>query len=240
MDLFSYKLGKKAGGGGGDTGDYNAKFGEISTSLDHGLTDVLTKIKKIDFKYTNMSAVFDNFIELTEVETIDCHNIVTNLSGAFYNCKKLTNVNIINTNSLTNVSIMFYNCQSLSVMPIFNTSQVTSTARMFHNCQSLTEALLFDTSNVTDMSTMFSGCTKLEKVPIYNTQSVTNFGSMFSYDLALTDESLYNILEMCINATSYTSTKKLTTLGITNNAIKNRVYQLSNYQDFLNAGWTIN
>lgn len=56
----------------------------------------------------------------------------------------------------------------------------------------------------------------------------------------LTDASLDNILQMCINATSYTETKTLAELGLSNyRASVSRVEALPHYQDFLNAGWTI-
>lgn len=120
-----------------------------------------------------------------------------------------------------------------------NSSNITSTARMFANCPNITEVSLFNTSNVTNMSVMFAACSKLTTIPIFNTSKVTNFQNMFNSCTKLSDTSLDNILQMCIGATSYTGTKTLAQLGITDNTLKNKVPTLPHYQDFLNAGWTI-
>lgn len=94
-----------------------------------------------------------------------------------------------------------------------------------------------DTSNVTNMSYLFSGCTNLTTIPLLDTSKVTNMQYMFDDCINLTDESLNNILMMCKNATSYTDTKTLKYLGLIS-AQANKCKTLSNYQAFLNAGWT--
>ena len=53
----------------------------------------------------------------------------------------------------------------------------------------------------------------------------------------LSDETLNNILQMCINATNYTQTKSLSHLGLTA-AQRSKCMTLSNYTAFTNAGWT--
>ena len=60
---------------------------------------------------------------------------------------------------------------------------------------------------------------------------------MFSGCTSLSDESLNNILAMCKNATAYTDTKTLKYIGLTPEQA-NKCKTLSNYQAFLNAGWT--
>ena len=110
---------------------------------------------------------------------------------------------------------IFDNCIALTTIPNIDTHSAVGMPYMFYGCSSLTTVPQFDTSNVTDMVNMFYGCT------------------------VLSDESLNNILTMCINATSYTGTKTLKQLGITNTNLKNKIPTLSNYQAFLDAGWTI-
>ena len=100
-----------------------------------------------------------------------------------------------------------------------------------------------DTTGITDMSNFFRTAISLETIPVLNTTSVISFSGMF--DRAgrnLTDQSLDNILQMCINATSYTGTKKLSTLKLSSSYVPNlntRIPNLPHYQDFLDAGWTI-
>ena len=106
---------------------------------------------------------------------------------------------------------------------------------------SLTQAPYLDTSQVTNMEQMFYGSAYFTTIPLYNTSSVTTMQGAFSYINGLTDTSLDNILQMCINATNYTETKTLSSLGITNATYypTSRIQALPHYQDFINAGWTI-
>ena len=61
--------------------------------------------------------------------------------------------------------------------------------------------------------------------------------STFTACSSLTNESLNNILQMCVNAINYPGVKTLKRLGLSSEQAT--VCQgLSNYQAFLNAGWT--
>ena len=60
---------------------------------------------------------------------------------------------------------------------------------------------------------------------------------MFYNCTNLSDESLNNILAMCKNATSYSDTKTLAYIGLTEEQA-NRCKTLSNYSAFTAAGWT--
>ena len=90
---------------------------------------------------------------------------------------------------------------------------------------------------------MFQDCQSLENVPIFNVSSISSvsgMNNMFSKCKNLTTTSLDNILQMCIGATSYPGTKKLSTLAINNTFVNYaEIPNLPHYQDFLNAGWTI-
>ena len=60
---------------------------------------------------------------------------------------------------------------------------------------------------------------------------------MFDGCTSLSDESLNNILVICKNAVKITSNKTLKYIGLTKKQA-NICQSLSNYQDFINAGWT--
>lgn len=112
---------------------------------------------------------------------------VTNMKMMFYNCSKLTELDLSNfdTSKVTDMSYMFYNCASLTVLDLssINTSKVTDMSKMFDRCELLTKLNLssFDTSNVTLMSGMFDGCSSLTELNLSNfdTSKVRNMNSMF-------------------------------------------------------------
>ena len=102
------------------------------------------------------------------------------------------------------------------------------------------ELPLLDTSNVTNMKNAFYSCNNLKTIPIYNTSKVTDLSATFNLSPKFTDESLDNILQMCINATSYEGTKTLYQVGLRSSNYKaTKIQSLPHYQDFIDAGWTI-
>lgn len=128
----------------------------------------------------------------------------------------------------------------LKTIPEDTTVSGTSLNYAFYNCSSLISVPLLDTSNILSAQNMFSGCTNLITIPVFDLSSVTNIRNMFRYCPSLSDISLDNILQMCIGATSYTSTKTLDNLGLTSTDYPaSRIEALPHYQDFIDAGWTI-
>lgn len=131
----------------------------------------------------------------------------------------------------------------LEVSPSFINipSGFTSMNNFFKKCYSLKKINLFDTSNITNFSNMCDSCYVLEDIPVFNTSKATNMQNMFNFNpnKKVTNESLNNILQMCINATSYTGTKTLAYLGL--NATQQATCQtLSNWDAFVAAGWSAN
>lgn len=177
-------------------------------------------------------------VEITTNVGADTYFVTTISSSSQSIAKYLKTIPLINTTGITDLSGMFANCINLITIPLIDTSSVTNMSNMFNACYKLISIPQIDTSNVTNMIAMFGNCTSLETIPLLNTSSVTNFASMFqNTSTHLTDTSLDNILQMCINATSYTGTKTLLTLGI--NYPPSRIQALLHYQDFIDAGWTL-
>lgn len=221
MDITSYLLGKNASGGGG--GGAEEYFVSPVPRYSNTITKITKKLPALD---------------LTEVPAFS-------FSGADH----LEEIEgITGTSNRTSCNGMFYECQRLKSIPAFDTSTVTNMNAMFQNCLTITTIPAFDTSNVTNMGAMFE-CDYVEgqygggltDVPVLNTSKVTNFNSMFYGRKLLNNQSLDNILQMCINATSFTGTKNLVTLGIYSNSGYSvaTIQSLPHYQDFINAGWTI-
>ena len=207
-----------------------------ASSMFTGCTNLTTIPLLNTSSVTNMNYMFYGCTNLTEIPLLDTSN-VTNMISMFGDCTNLTTIPLLNTSNVTAMDSMFYGCTNLTEIPLLDTSNVTSMASMFNRCTKLTTILQLDTSSVTRMDYMFQGCTNLTEIPLLDTSSVTTMNSMFSSCTSLSDESLNNILAMCTNATSYTNFKKLLYIGLTSEQAT-KCTTLSNYQAFLDAGWT--
>ena len=141
--------------------------------------------------------------------------------------------------SITSMYQKFRDDTALIYMPLVDTSNVTNMGNTFMSCTLLRTIPKLDTSRVTNMATMFYGCGRLIDLPVLDTSNVTTMSGMFQNGgNSLTNDSLNNLLKMCANATSYTGTKTLADLKLLQ-AKATICETLSNYQEFLDAGWSI-
>ena len=161
---------------------------------------------------------------------------VTDFDYMFSNCTHLYIIPLIDTSNAISMQGMFSD-SNLDEVPLLDTSNVTNMSIMFAGNGFLYEIPQFDTSNVTTMRRMFEFCMMLETVPILDTSNVTDFKDMFSDCRNLSDESLNNIMQMCINASSYTGTKTLKEIGLTSE-YATKCQTLSNWSSFVEEGWT--
>lgn len=93
----------------------------------------------------------------------------------FYDMENLTSItglNYLNTSEVTNMLGMFFECRKLTSLDLsgFNTSRVTSMNSMFNGCENLAvlDVSNFNTSNVTDMNVMFRNCKNLTSLDLSN------------------------------------------------------------------------
>ena len=197
----------------------------------------LTTIPLLDTSnVTDMQYMFYECTYLTTIPELNTSK-VTNMGNMFDHCSNLTTIPLLDTSNVVKMYCMFYYCTNLTTIPELNTSKVTNMGSMFYYCRNLTTIPLLDTSNVTDMNRMFVYCKNLTTIPLLDTSKVTNMGNMFSDCTHLSDDSLNTIMQMCINATSYTDTKTLKYIGLTSEQA-NKCKTLSNYSAFTSAGWT--
>ena len=246
MDITSYLLGKNSSGGGGGGSDLDWSAIGFSKEPDMRVEegyDYAVEIKNSWRASTSLMNKYVNDYKLMFMPSVDT-STATNMQSMFRGCYCLKEIAQLDTSNVTDMSQMFRYNYNLNGIPLLNTQKATTMANMFGNCQSMKELPKLNTSNVTDMGNMLGGCKSLENVPILDTNKVTNMSGMFGDCYSLTDTSLDNILQMCINATSYTGTKKLKTLGFEYNTMTSiynvaRIQALPHYQDFINAGWTI-
>ena len=198
----------------------------------------LTEIPNIDTSNViDMSEAFTSVRTVTTVPNFNTSKVIT-MRNTFERMLNLTTVPNFDTSNVTNMQGMFYGSNNLTTVPNFNTSKVTGMIGMFGGCSNLTGIPNFDTSNVIGMSSMFYVCENLVDVPELNTSKVNDMYEMFYADTKLSNASLSNILNMCINAVNVTN-KTIKYLGITNTSIQNNIMNRPEYQDFLNAGWTL-
>ena len=144
----------------------------------------------------------------------------------------------------TDLNSFFHSCIMLEEVPeITNFSIVRGMRNLFYNCQKLKSIPEYNTRLVTDMRDFCSGCSALENVPLLNTGNLTDSNGGLSNAFYgcpnLSNESLNNILAMCANVpASYPSGKKsLSWIGLSSTQ-KATCQTLSNYQAFLDAGWS--
>ena len=120
---------------------------------------------------TSLSSFFENLTTLETITGLEYLNTekVTDMNGMFYNCLKLTSLDVthFNTAKVTNMRYMFGSCSSLTSLDVthFNTAKVTDMGYMFYNCSSLTTIYAsskFVTPLVSKSFNMFYNCKKLK------------------------------------------------------------------------------
>ena len=187
---------------------------------------------KINSRLAN-STIIKNITEFSEIDGTN----LTTFANLFENFSLLTKVTFSNTNNITTTRNMFMNCPALTTVSNLDTRNVTDMYQMFSGCSSLITSINSNTNNVRDVSFMYAGCRNLIDVYVMNTSNVTNFFYMFYNCTSLSNNSLNNIMEMCINATNYSGTKTLKQLGLSQTQATT-CQSLSNWNSFTSAGWT--
>lgn len=117
--------------------------------------------------------LFRNF---TNVASIDLSHLntfnVTNMSGMFQECQKLTDLNISNfiTTNVTNMNSLFSRCLVLVTLDIqsFDTSKVQNMYGLFAFCYALKNIFVsnkWDLTNVTTQTYMYEQCSARPVIP---------------------------------------------------------------------------
>ncbi len=176
-----------------------------------GKSDFTVKVDATVYNSTNKLQLY-----IVEINGLDLSDIPkTSLDGFFSDLKNLKKISFKSENNITSMSTMFYYCQKLEEVDFSNV----------------------DASKVVDMSNMFYSCNRLKTITELDTNKLVNMSGAFYNCTALSNDSLNNILAMCANATSYSGTKTLQSIGLSS-------YQatictgLSNWAAAQSAGWT--
>lgn len=179
---------------------------------------------------------FQGNTELTELIDFDM-SFAKNLNMVFQSCTNLKTATFKNTQNVIATTHMFRYCSALEIVEI-DTSKVSSMNNMFHGCTSLIEAPKLNINVALNLSYLYSGCTSLVTIPEFEGNVyATSVQNMFENCPNLSDESLNNILALCVKMKSVSiGNRTLKYIGLTEEqAIK--CESLSNYQAFYNAGW---
>lgn len=186
-------------------------------------------------KVKNMSYMFDHCVSLETIPLLDT-SAAMNMKNMFNHCETITSLPILDTSSLQNAEALFGGCYLLENLPEIDLSSATITKGMCWDCTTITSIPAYDISKSTNTQNMFRNCTNLVDIPIFNLANVTNMQQMFLDCLNLSNDSLNNILAMCISAVKMTSNKTLQYLGLTSDQAT-VCTTLSNYDAFIEAGW---
>lgn len=175
--------------------------------------------------------IFMPFVDITKSSA---------LSNMFQYCTYLMEVPNLDYSNATQLHYMFSGCGNLKSISNFNVTGNIQYA--FSYCAKL--ETIQGNMAPSSLRQTFVGCENLKNVPVIDASSVSGsnvFQNTFQNCTSLTDTSLDNILQTCISATSYSGTKTLARLGITDTTIypASRIQALTHYQDFIDAGWTI-
>lgn len=162
---------------------------------------------------------------------------ITSMANMYNGNANLKYFPLVDTSNVTNMYRAFL-ASNISDIGLIDISKVTSNQQMFSDCKNLVSISLLDFSNALGVSQLFSNCTNLRDVPLFNFSKVTDIDRTFSNCPNLSNESLNNILEMCINSNvTNTSYKKLSRVGLSSTQATTCT-TLSNWADAQSAGWT--
>ena len=142
--------------------------------------DILDKIQPTSTAYW-----FSNCKNITAINNIENLNTsaVTDMSGMFYNCSGLTNIDLsyFNTSNVYEIKYMFYNCSGLTSLDLsnFNIEKLDNFAYMFYNCSGLTsiEVPSGTTEEFCTMEYMFYGCSNLTNLDLSTMHFATDSGN---------------------------------------------------------------
>ena len=195
---------------------------------------------------TNPSNLFDDSVASIIYSTNEIYATMTPLKITDANKDTISdNIRFIPVNSqgealldvseLTDVQRLFADKIYLKDIPC-EFGNVYYMSSMCNGCSSLITFPYINTTNSQHANYLCYNCTNLKNVPVMDFANTNTWSNAFSGCPNLSDESLNNILAICISATK-SATKTLKYIGLTS-AQATKCTTLSNYSAFTAAGWT--
>ena len=194
-------------GGTLTTTDTFASYPSAIDSLPSGggdpLKEYLDETKDASYFFSGYSNYKDTtwsnnltYERLQKILSDNTTSSVTNMSGMFYYCTKLTTIPLIDTSLVTNMNYMFSSCSNLTTIPQLDTSNVVNMSYMFDYCINLTTIPQLNTSKVTSLGSMFYNCNKLKTIDITHIPSTSNGNNFASNCYSLTKLIIRNMNEI--------------------------------------------
>jgi len=197
--------------------------------------------ENIDLSKSN--SAYYLFVGCNKTKTMSNINLINiaNAVNAFSYCTNLMQIdNIVFPSSSIQCYGMFAGCNNL--VSIFNTTiHVDNAQFMFSGCNNLITLPNFITTNFANAYCMFSSCFNLIGMPQYNTSNVINMSQMFLRCNNLSNESIQNIVNMCINSNVNSSYRNLSCNNYYSplyGTMFNNSYYQDRWQELTDAGWT--
>ena len=197
MDVTSYLLGKKAGGGSTpvlqDKEVEITQNGETTITADSGYdglssVDITTNVpsQKYAPRYISFAGYPGSEFDY-EIENLDTKNL-TLMQQILSNCSNLASADISgwDASNVVYASNVFADCSNLISVNANNliTSKTQYITGFFYNCKKLTNVSVenWDTSGVLNMMEMFRNCEALTTLDIssFTSTSLTNCSKMFT------------------------------------------------------------
>ena len=168
---------------------------------------------------------------------------LTSLNSMFYNNKTLRYMPLVDTSNVRSLNSTWESSNVIEI-PLLDTSNVSGWVSTFSNCTQLTKIPSLDMSKATYVSSnagikqTFYYCSNLKDVPVLDVSNATQLDRMFENCSKLSNESLNNIMQMCINSkVAYAGYKTLKAVGLSS-AQATTCQSLSNWDAFVAAGWS--
>lgn len=226
MEITSYLLGKKAGGGSGGSRDWSQiGYSAEPQGIQDGFDYAIEVMNNWDSSQTSLSYKFTYNINLVYMPLVDTSN-ATNFSSMFVSCLNLNTIPQLNTSNGTNFSSMFSYCYNLQKVPQLNTSTGTNFSNMFYYCSTLKEIGLLDLGNATNINALLGNDESIQILggfkdlgKNYSTSQSENY-SNYTLNLSscskLTHDSLMNVINNLYDIKTKGCNNQKLVLGNTN------------------------
>ena len=233
MELTSYLLGKKQGGGSSTLIEKNITANNTYNASDDnadGYSKVVVNVQpNLETKSVTITENTTTTITPTSgKDGMSSVSVTTNVSGSGgrdwseigyssepqsvvdgFNYAKTIKQNWTPASSMNN---KFMNDYKLIFMPLVDTSNTTNFSGMFKYCYSLSDVPLLNTSKGTNFNQMFNECSALKNVPQFDTSRATNCSNMFNKCTSLESVPLFDTSSVTNFSYAFGDCKSLKTL----------------------------
>ena len=195
-------------------------------------------------KLQNLCGTFRYCFNITDTSNISYWNTenVNNVYQMFLFCNHISTINDLNLPKVTDLKNFCGACHSLVSLNNCNFSNVQNLWQSFGQCWNLQATPDIHSDNIINMCEAFNNCISLTEVIQYNTLKVNDMSKTFQFCNNLSNDSIQNIINMCLNSNITNTTRMNLMTTNTYSPFSNTIFDNSYYQDrwqeLTDAGWT--